>query len=74
MFCPFTQHECNDRCALSDGSLNCAIYRIADALENVSDELEARRGFDLELTEEEKEAFREVVRGELQGKGERRGA
>lgn len=71
MFCPFTQHECNDRCALSDGSLNCAIYRIADALENVSDELEARRGFDLELTEEEN---REVVRGEQQGKGERRGA
>lgn len=71
MFCPFTQHECNERCALSDAFV-CAIYRLADVLENVSDELAARRGFDLELTEEEKEAFREVVRGELQGKGERR--
>ena len=73
MFCPFTQHECNERCAMSDASV-CAIQRIAEALENVAFELAARRGFDLELTEEEKEAFREVVRGEQQEEGERRRA
>lgn len=76
MLCPFTQHECNAHCSLSDSSV-CAIYRIAGALENVAYELAARRGFDRELTEEEREslgkAFREVAADEQQAEGQRRG-
>lgn len=38
-YCPFTGHECNEKCALNTGN-GCSFFGIYTALERIADALE----------------------------------